>query len=57
MIKAETAAELADYIEKEIAKIHGSAPGIVLADATAAQMRMIIEVLRRPPVLRSTAHG
>jgi hypothetical protein len=56
MIEAKTAAELADYIEREMAKDHRS-PGRVLADATFEQMRMIVEALRRPPVLRSTSQG
>ena len=57
MIRAKTAIELADYIEREMAKARASNPGMVLADATADQMKMIIEALRRPPVLRTTAQG
>ena len=57
MIKAKTATELADYIEREMAKIPSLPPGVVLRDATADQMRMIVEALRRPPVLRTTSQG
>jgi hypothetical protein len=57
MIRAKTAIELADYIEREMAKVRARNPGMVLADATADQMKMIIEALRRPPVLRTTAQG
>ena len=57
MIKAKTAAELADYIEREMAKTRARNPGMVLAGANADQMKMIVEALRRPPVVRSTAQG
>ena len=57
MINAKTAAELADYIEREMAKTRARNPGMVLADANADQMKMIVEALRRPPVVRTTAQG
>jgi len=58
MIKAKTPTELADHIERYLQK-HGAIqhPGRALARATEAQMRMVIEALRRPPVLRSTSQG
>ena len=55
MIEAKTAAELADHIERELAK--GQAPGIVLADITGEHLKWIVEALRRLRVLRSTSQG
>jgi hypothetical protein len=56
MIKATTTTELADHIEQYMKK-HQLNPGKALADATAEQMRMVVEALRRPPVLRTTSQG
>jgi hypothetical protein len=58
MIKAKTGTELADHIEQYLCKSGGlDHPGRALADATADQMKMIIEALRRPPILRTTSQG
>jgi hypothetical protein len=57
MIKAKTALELADYIERYLRECGEANPGGALADATADQMKMIIEALRRPPILRTTSQG
>ena len=54
MIEIKTATELADHIERELAKIQGQAPGTVLANVTPQQMKWIIEGLRRLRVLRVT---
>jgi hypothetical protein len=56
MIKAKTATELADHIERYLRE-HQLNPGRALADATDDQMRMIVEALRRPPILRTTSQG
>lgn len=57
MIKAKTATELADHIERYLRKHVPVKPGQALADATEDQMRMIVEALRRPPILRTTSQG
>ena len=55
--KANTPLELAEYLDDYLLK-HGAAdPGRAFAGASEAQIRMIIEALRRPPVLRTTSHG
>jgi hypothetical protein len=56
MIKAKTATELADHIEQYLRE-HQLNPGRALADATEDQMRMIVQALRRPPILRTTSQG
>ena len=57
MIKAKTATELADHIERYLRKHVPVKPGQALADATEDQMRMIVEALRRLPILRTTSQG
>jgi len=57
MIKAKTGTELADHIEWYLRKSGELDPGRALADATVDQMKMIIEALRRPPILRTTSQG
>jgi hypothetical protein len=57
MLKDATTPEaLAKYLEQYLRK-HKVNPGQALLTATAEQMRMIIEALRRPPVPRSTSQG
>jgi hypothetical protein len=57
VIKAKTATDLADYIERYLRKHAPVKPGQALADATEDQMKMIVEALRRPPVSRTTTQG
>jgi hypothetical protein len=55
--QATTPIALADYLDSYLRKHGALHPGHALADATAEQLQMIIEALRRPPVSRSTAQG
>jgi hypothetical protein len=56
MLKDATTPEALAKYEQYLRK-HKVNPGQALLTATAEQMRMIIEALRRPPVPRSTSQG
>jgi hypothetical protein len=47
VIKAKTAAQIADHIESYMRKVGGVNPGRALEDASEAQMRIVLEALRR----------